>query len=279
MGTSSDAIMFNCDPIFNYPLWQSLINTDSRYGINWRLTGHPICLLENDRVLWPWEQSVLPRGVFHFRWRTSLALSYKRKNLISLLPTFGRKLSSVTFVPAVVFVVFQREQKCSAILVSSFSENPLLSPHGLAFSEICLWKAFCVVKCLETRLETSLCNSGCQNPRRVAACSPGVASLLFLLTRGRADRLCGWLRELLAEAWAESPWRRSACARQEWGVAAWLPLTHRRPGWIISLFRPLTSSLMGNGSRGCPRSFRLSVFHLISFLPRILLFTGEHTGL
>lgn len=53
-------------------------------------------------------------------------------------PTFGGKPSSVTFVPAVVFVVFQREQKCSGILLSSFSENPLLSPRGLAFCEMCL---------------------------------------------------------------------------------------------------------------------------------------------
>lgn len=53
---------------------------------------------------------------------------------LAALPSHvGRKPSSVTFVPVEVFVVFQRVQECSAITVSSFSENPVLSPHGLAF--------------------------------------------------------------------------------------------------------------------------------------------------
>lgn len=53
--------------------------------------GPPIYLSEMS-VLWPWERPVLWRGPFHFRWRSSLCLGCKGKNLISLFPRLAGSL-------------------------------------------------------------------------------------------------------------------------------------------------------------------------------------------
>lgn len=66
-------------------------------------------------------------------WRLPLlaeGLGHGRKAVI--VPSFGRKPPSVTRAPDVVFVAFQRQQKCSAIPASFFTEN-LTDWHFVTF--------------------------------------------------------------------------------------------------------------------------------------------------
>lgn len=217
-------LYLTCVLVFNDPLLQSPINTESHDYINRRLTGRPICLLERSVFC--------RRGNSLFSREASSASVECRprprrgREARGPLPASGAKPPSVALMPAAAFAVSQREQKCPASLVSSFSENPRL------------WH---LVKCAfgkHSELGALTSTPGNTLRRLVLSGSSEVAV-------GRTG-MCS-LRPLASAPGAAASPRglgfgpaQKAGARDRCGLLAWSrPLTHRGPGQIMSFLRPL----------------------------------------
>lgn len=172
-------LYLTCVLVFNDPLLQSPINTESHDYINRRLTGRPICLLERSVFC--------RRGNSLFSREASSASVECRprprrgREARGPLPASGAKPPSVALVPAAAFAVFQREQKCPASLVSSFSENPRLW-HLVK----CAFEKHSELGALTSTPGNTLRRLVLSGSSEVAVGRTGMCSLRPLASRGRA---------------------------------------------------------------------------------------------
>ena len=148
--------------------------------------------LRNECVLGPWEQPVLWRGVFHFRWwGIGLCLSYKRKALLS--PWFPRLAGSLPlshlFLLRFLWFFFKESRNVQPAWFPLFlkARYYLLGDWHFVKSPL---KSVCVVKHFHTHLEITCCSVRCGTLGRVAVASVGLVSVLLLITHGCADSLC-----------------------------------------------------------------------------------------
>lgn len=142
----------------------------------------------------PWEQPVFQGGVLRFRGMSASAR--QGREACGPLPASGAKPPSVALMPAAAFAVFQREQKCPASLVSSFSENPRLW-HLVK----CAFGKHSELGALTSTPGNTLRRLVLSGSSEVAVGRTSMCSLRPLASRGRA-------RRLLPEAWASGPRRR-----------------------------------------------------------------------
>lgn len=176
-------LYLTCVLVFNDPLLQSPINTESHDYINRRLTGRPICLLERSVFC--------RRGNSLFSREASSASVECRprprqgREARGPLPASGAKPPSVALMPAAAFAVSQREQKCPASLVSSFSENPRLW-HLVK----CAFEKHSELGALTSTPGNTLRRLVLSGSSEVAVGRTGMCSLRPLASRGRARSLC-----------------------------------------------------------------------------------------
>lgn len=176
-------LYLTCVLVFNDPLLQSPINTESHDYINRRLTGRPICLLERSVFC--------RRGNSLFSREASFASVECRprprrgREARGPLPASGVKPPSVALMPAAAFAVSQREQKCPASLVSSFSENPRLW-HLVK----CAFEKHSELGALTSTPGNTLRRLVLSGSSEVAVGRTGMCSLRPLASRGRARSLC-----------------------------------------------------------------------------------------